>query len=286
VGSARPAETDEAGLASMMVGRSVVLRVEKAPAHPTDVVLSIEALEVEDDRHQRAVRGLELSVRAGEILGVAGVQGNGQRELVEAICGMRPPKSGRITIAGRDTTDWDAREVNALGVAHIPEDREKHGLVGSFPIADELVLNRYDEAPFARHGQRDFAAVARHAEALVRRFDVRTPSVQRPSNTLSGGNKQKLIVARELGHRARLVVAAQPTRGVDVGSVEFIHNQLVAARDGGAAVLLVSAELDEVLGLSDRVAVMSDGAIVAVLDPADATRERVGLLMAGGREAG
>ncbi len=225
-------------------------------------------------------------VRAGEILGVAGVQGNGQRELVEAICGMRRPKAGRITIAGRDTTHWDPRQVNALGVAHIPEDREKHGLVGPFPIADELVFNRYDEIPFARHGQRDFVAVARHAGGAGSAVRRAYPRVQRPSNTLSGGNKQKLIVARELGHRARLVVAAQPTRGVDVGSMEFIHRQLVAARDSGAAVLLVSAELDEVLGLSDRVAVMSDGAIVAVFDAADATRERVGLLMAGGRDSG
>ncbi len=282
VGEARPAETDEAGLARMMVGRSVVLHVDKGPANPGEVVLSVRGLAVADDRRHPAVKGVDLEVRAGEIVGVAGVQGNGQRELVEAICGMRPVSAGTITITGVDATGRSPHAVHALGVAHIPEDREKHGLVGTYTIADDLVLNRFDIEPFAHRGVRDFDAIERNATELVERFDVRTPSVHTTSNSLSGGNKQKVIVARELSVDARLVVAAQPTRGVDVGSIEFIHNQLVAERDRGAGVLLVSAELDEVLGLSDRVAVMFDGRIVAVLPIAEATRERVGLLMAGG----
>ena len=183
----------------------------------------MRGLEVDDDHQQRALRELDLTVRAGEIVGVAGVQGNGQRELVEAICSMRAVRGGTVSIAGVDTTTRSVRAVHGLGVAHIPEDREKHGLVGTFSIADELVLNRFDEVPFARRGLRNFPAVIRHAESLIRRFDVRTPSVQRRTNTLSGGNKQKVVVARELGHHTRLVVANQPTRGVDVGSIEFIQ---------------------------------------------------------------
>ena len=282
VGSAVPSRTDEAGLASMMVGRTVVLRVDKTPAQPGAVMLRVRSLQVDDDRHQRAVRGLDLEVRAGEIVGVAGVQGNGQRELVEAICGMRPIRSGTVEVDGRDTTSMNAKAVNGLGVAHIPEDREKHGLVGSYTIADDLVLNRFDEEPFARHGLRDFTAIDKQAEQLVQRFDVRTPNIHTETNALSGGNKQKVIVARELSYDAKLVVAAQPTRGVDVGSIEFIHRQLVAERDRGAAVLVVSAELDEILGLSDRVAVMSEGRIVAMLPIEEADRDRIGLLMAGG----
>ncbi|MGD9751684.1 MAG: ABC transporter ATP-binding protein [Acidimicrobiia bacterium] len=281
VGSAVPSQTDEAGLASMMVGRTVVLRVDKQPARPGDVRLRIQGLQVDDDRHQRAVRGVDLEVRAGEIVGVAGVQGNGQRELVEAICGMRPIRGGMVQIDGVDTTSMHAKAVNGLGVAHIPEDREKHGLVGSYSIADDLVLNRFDEEPFAHRGLRDFTAIDQQAERLVQRFDVRTPSIHTPTNSLSGGNKQKVIVARELSYDAKVVVAAQPTRGVDVGSIEFIHNQLVAERDRGAAVLVVSAELDEVLGLSDRVAVMSEGRIVAMLPIEEADRNRIGMLMAG-----
>ena len=282
VGTTRPSDTDEAGLAEMMVGRAVLLDVVKGPAHPGALVLEISGLQVRDDRGQLAVKDVTLDVHAGEIVGVAGVQGNGQRELVEAICGMRHPVAGQVRVGGTDSTRLNPFHVNALGVSHIPEDREKHGLVGSYSIADNLVLNRFDDGPWAEHGIRQTAVVDATARELVATYDIRTPSIRTTAAALSGGNKQKLIVARELSQDLQLVVAAQPTRGVDVGSIEFIHRQLVAARDRGAAVLLVSAELDEVLGLADRVAVMCDGRIVAVLPTAEATRERVGLLMAGG----
>ena len=281
VGTTCPSETSEAGLAEMMVGRAVLLDVEKTPAAPGEIVLSLADVQVRDDRRHLAVKGVTLDVRSGEIVGVAGVQGNGQRELVEAICGMRPVEHGHIHVVGTESTAMNAFEVNALGVSHIPEDREKHGLVSSYSIADNLVLNRFDDAPWAEHGIRRPAAVATTALELVKRYDIRTPSIDTHASSLSGGNKQKLIVARELSQDLKVVVAAQPTRGVDVGSIEFIHRQLVSARDRGAGVLLVSAELDEVLGLADRVAVMCDGRIVAVLPIEEATRERVGLLMAG-----
>jgi simple sugar transport system ATP-binding protein len=227
------------------------------------------------------VRGLDLQVRAGEIVGVAGVEGNGQRELVEALCGMRPVRSGQVTVHGRDTTRDRAHTINRLGVTHIPEDREKHGFVGTYSVASNLVLERFDEPPFAKGFIRDFEAVHAHARDLVERFDVRPRNIHNPMHSLSGGNKQKVIVARELSQDAQLVIAAQPTRGVDVGSIEFIHRQLVDQRDAGVAVLLVSAELDEVLSLADRVAVIYEGRIQAVMTAAEATRERVGLLMAG-----
>jgi simple sugar transport system ATP-binding protein len=263
----------------------VVLRVDKTPAKPGAEVLRLDGLEVADDRGGLSVRGVDLVVRAGEIVGVAGVQGNGQRELVEAVCGMRPVAGGRVRIAGQDATGAPPKRVHDMGVSHIPEDREKHGVVGSWSIAENLVLNRFSAEPFARHGIRDGDEVAKEADRLLRRFDVRAPSIYTHADALSGGNKQKVIVARELSHDTVLVVAAQPTRGVDVGSIEFIHNQLVRARDDGAGVLLVSAELDEVLGLADRVVVMFEGRVVADLPIEEANRERVGLLMAGASEA-
>ena len=282
VGTARPQDTDEAGLAEMMVGRSVLLDVQKGAPTVGDIVLDVKGLQVRDDRNHLAVKDVTLTLRAGEILGVAGVQGNGQREFVESICGMRPAVGGTVMMCGVDASHMNAFSVNALGVSHIPEDREKHGLVSGYSVADNLVLNHFDDEPFAVRGIRQPAAVASAATALVKQYDVRTPSINTTAGSLSGGNKQKLIVARELSDPdIKLVVAAQPTRGVDVGSIEFIHRQLVAARDRGAGVLLVSAELDEVLGLADRVAVKYDGRIVAVLNPEEATRERVGLLMAG-----
>jgi simple sugar transport system ATP-binding protein len=280
-GTVRPADTSEARLAELMVGRSVVLQVDKTVATPGEVVLELDGLVVAGPHGEPAVQGIDLQVRSGEIVGVAGVQGNGQFELVEAVCGMRPVAGGRIAILGHDTTHASPRTVSELGVSHIPEDREKDGLVGTYSIADNLVLNRAYLEPFAHHGVRDTGAVDRLAEELVQEFDVRTPSIHTPAASLSGGNKQKCVVARELSQQVRLLVAAQPTRGVDVGSIEFIHRQLVAERDKGAAVLLVSAELDEILALSDRVAVMYEGRVMAVLPIAEAGRERLGLLMAG-----
>jgi ABC-type uncharacterized transport system ATPase subunit len=282
VGTTTPHETDRAGLANMMVGRNVVLQVEKGDAHPGAVVLEVQGLEVDDDRGQRAVNGLDLQVRGGEIVGIAGVEGNGQRELIEALCGMRTVKGGDIRLSGESIASGvSTRAINRMGVAHIPEDREKHGFVGSYSIASNLVLERFDEAPYANGFIRDFEAVEANASELVERFDVRPRNIHNPMAALSGGNKQKVIVARELTQGAKLVIAAQPTRGVDVGSIEFIHRQLVDQRDAGVAVLVVSAELDEVLSLSDRVAVIYEGRIQGILPVAEANRERIGLLMVG-----
>ncbi len=281
VGTVETEGSTQASLAELMVGRSVVLRVEKPLAAPGDVVLSVSGLRAKDDRGHRALNGIELEVRAGEILGIAGVEGNGQRELVEALTGLRRPDAGSITITGIDVTKSDPRTISELGVAHVPEDREKDGLVGSYSVADNLVLNTYFKEPYARGPVRQFDAVAAHALDLVERYDVKTPSIDTPAASLSGGNKQKLVVARELSAETKLVIASQPTRGVDVGSIEFIHSRLIQERDEGNAVLVVSAELDEIFGLSDRIAVIYEGRIVAVLDPETATREQVGLLMAG-----
>jgi len=281
VGEARPAESTEGSLAELMVGRKVILQVDKEDAHPGETVLTIDNLEVLDDRKQRVVKGLSLEVRAGEILGVAGVQGNGQREFVEALTGLRAIVNGNIRISGQETTHFTPRRITELDVAHIPEDREKHGLVMPYSIADNLVLNRYYHAPFSRNAILARDKIAENGTRLVKQFDVRTPSIYTHAGNLSGGNKQKVIVAREFSRPVKLLIANQPTRGIDVGSIEFIHNQIVAQRDAGVAVLLVSAELDEVLSLADRVAVMFDGHIVKTLPIEEATRERVGLLMAG-----
>ena len=282
VGTARPKETDQEGLATMMVGRSVVLDVQKGSASPKEVVLQIKNLNVQDDRKLPAVKDLTLDVRAGEIVGIAGVEGNGQRELVQAITGLRKIDSGTVVIGNEDVTKLSPHKIHELGVAHVPEDREKDGLVAGYSIADNSVLNRFDEKEFSKAGVRQTGAIRALATKLVEKFDVRTPSIDTSASSLSGGNKQKLVIARELIWGPKLLIAAQPTRGVDVGSIEFIHNQIVAARDAGSAVLLVSAELDEVLGLADRVAVMYAGKIVKILDEKDAERNKVGRLMAGG----
>ncbi len=281
VGYATPAESTQTSLAALMVGRDVILTVEKEVANPTDVVLNVEDLYVKDDRDQMMVRGVSLEIRAGEILGIAGVQGNGQRELVEALTGLRSSESGHIQIGGQDTTQFSPRQVTELGVAHIPEDREKHGLVMAYTLADNMVLNNYYRKPYAKGIRIDQKEIDQHGEELVVQYDVRPPNAMAHASKLSGGNKQKVIVAREFSRPTKLLVAAQPTRGIDVGSIEFIHNQIVAQRDRGVAVLVVSAELDEVLGLADRVAVMFDGKVVATLSAEEATREKVGLLMAG-----
>ena len=280
-GTADPKTSTEASLAELMVGRKVILQVEKDDAHPAAPVLTIDDMKVRDDRKHLAVKGLSLEVRAGEILGVAGVQGNGQREFVEALTGLRTMESGHVTIAGEDATGMLPRAITELDVAHIPEDREKHGLVGSYTIAENMVLNRYYRKPFSRRAVLDRQEIAENGARLVKQFDVRTPSIYTHAGNLSGGNKQKVIVAREFSRPVKLLIANQPTRGIDVGSIEFIHKQIVAQRDAGVAVLLVSAELDEILSLSDRVAVMFDGRIVKTLPIEEATRERVGLLMAG-----
>ena len=283
VGTTAPEQTSEEQLAAMMVGRAVQLIVDKPPAEPAGPVLEIRDLVVRDDREQVAVDGVSLEVRAGEILCVAGVQGNGQTELVEAVTGLRPISAGTVRILGRDAARAGPRAVLRSGVGHVPEDRQRDGLIATFTIADNLVLNTYDLPPYARWIVRDEQAVVAAAEERVRAFDIRTPSVRLPASTLSGGNQQKVIVAREFSRPIRVLVASQPTRGLDVGSIEYIHRRIVAERQRGVAVLIVSSELDEVLALADRVAVMFRGRIVDVLPAERATRDLVGLLMAGAR---
>jgi general nucleoside transport system ATP-binding protein len=285
VGSTTPKETTHAELAAMMVGREVQLTVSKDTAEPGEPVLEIEDLELYDDHGNAVVRGVSLEVRAGEIVCLAGVQGNGQTELVEAIMGLRPVSGGTIRVRGSDITGASPQDVLQAGVGHIPEDRQQDGLVLDFSIADNYVLNTFDQAPFAKWIVRNEEEVLRAAEEGAGHFDVRTNSVRMPASTLSGGNQQKVIVAREFSRPIHLLVASQPTRGLDVGSIEYIHRRIVEKRDEGAAVLIVSVELDEVLALADRIAVMFGGEIVGITPAATATREGIGLLMAGSREA-
>ena len=281
IGTVRPAAATQELLAEMMVGRKVILQIDKADAHPGQPVLTVDGLSVLDDRRHMAVDDVSFTVQAGEILGIAGVQGNGQTELAEALTGLRKVTEGHISLLGHDTTRATPRQLVQTGLSHVPEDRHKHGLVLSFPVRDNLVLCTYYEPPFARGMEIDYEVVKKQAEELVEMFDIRTPSIETSVGTLSGGNQQKVIVARELARPVRLLVASQPTRGLDVGSIEFIHRRIVEARDAGAAVLLVSAELDEIMSLSDRIAVMYKGRILATLDAKTATREQLGLLMAG-----
>ena len=285
VGEADPREATVGSLATLMVGRDVSFSVEKAPSSPGAPVLRVRDLSVADDRGSTTVEGFDLEVRAGEIFGIAGVEGNGQRELIEALMGMRPKVGGTVEIDGHDVTSATPRQVIDLGVGHVPEDRTKHGLVAPFSISDNLVLNRYRRRPFSRRGFRQEGAIRDRAADLVARFDVRTPNPTAATSTLSGGNQQKVIIARELTGDPKLLVVAQPTRGLDVGSIEFIHREIVRLRDQGAAVLLVSAELDEVLNLSDRIGVIYRGALVGTFDRAAAQREHLGLLMACGPDA-
>jgi general nucleoside transport system ATP-binding protein len=281
-GSADPKTATQQSLANLMVGRDVVFQVEKGEAAPGDVALSIDGLVVQDDRGVTTVNGFGVDVRAGEIFGVAGVEGNGQRELVEAITGMRRIAGGSVQMLGNDTTRMTPRQITELGVSHVPEDRNKHGLVGPYTIADNLVLNRYYKKQFSRRGIRNAKAIDEEAAVLVSEFDIRTPGIDVPVETLSGGNQQKVIIARELSREVKLLVVAQPTRGLDVGSIEFIHKQIIELRDKGVGVLLVSAELDEILSLSDRIGVLYRGRLVGVFEGENATREQLGYLMATG----
>jgi simple sugar transport system ATP-binding protein len=281
VGTTTPAEATRESLARMMVGREVLLQVIKEEAKPGEVVLAVHDLQVDDDLHHRAVKGITFEVRAGEIVGIAGVQGNGQTELVEALTRLREIRSGQVNILGEEVTHQTPRRVTKLGSAHIPEDRQRHGLVLTYAVADNLILADYYRAPFSNGIILNEPHIADNATHLVSEFDIRTPSIQTSTGSLSGGNQQKVIVARELARQPKLLIANQPTRGLDVGSIEFIHNEIVSARGAGAGVLLVSAELDEVMSLSDRILVMYQGRIMAEMPAADATREGLGLLMAG-----
>jgi simple sugar transport system ATP-binding protein len=280
-GEATPKTSGESDLAQMMVGRPVVLNVVKKPATPGKEILNANNLEVLDDRGHHSVNGFSITLHEGEILGIAGVEGNGQRELVEALAGMRPIVQGNYSVLSENAVGLNPNRIHDLGVAHVPEDREKDGLVSSYSIDNNLVLNQFDEEPFSQGWIRNLKAVEEYGNKMIKTYDIRTPSGKNPASSLSGGNKQKVVIARELSQNSRVIIASQPTRGVDVGSIEFIHNQLVAARDKGAGVLLVSAELDEILSLSDRVAVMYAGKIVAIFDAKDADRTTIGKLMAG-----
>ena len=281
VGTTAPKDTTPAQLAQMMVGRPVLLRVAKGPAHPTKTVLEVDNLVVQDDRRHTVVDGLSLIVRAGEIVGIAGVEGNGQNELVEAMIGLRPARAGRVMLGGRDITRSTTRSRLRSGLSDVPADRQRMGLILEFPIYDNLVLSDYDERPYSNGLVRRLGVLRDHARNLMKAFDIRAEAPEQPVGSLSGGNQQKVVLARELGTRPQLLIASQPTRGLDVGSIEFVHSRLVSQRDEGLAVLLVSSELDEVLSLADRVAVIYRGKIVAELEGDAIDREKVGLLMAG-----
>ena len=280
VAATTPKESKPPDLARMMVGRPVLLRVEKQPAKPGDVLLRVEDLVVVD-RRQTAVDHVSFEVRAGEILGVAGVEGNGQNELVESIVGLRAARAGHIRLGAQDMTRRSTRARLHGGLGLIPADRQRQGIILELPISDNLILSRYDLPPYERWIVRQLRAIRATAERLIKTFDIRAQSPDQPAASLSGGNQQKLVVARELGTNPKVLIASQPTRGVDVGSIEFIHRQIISQRDAGLGVLLVSSELDEVLALADRVAVMYRGRIVAVLDGEGVDRDRIGLLMAG-----
>jgi simple sugar transport system ATP-binding protein len=283
VGTRIPQQTNEDELAEMMVGREVQLTVDRGESSPGEVMLSVAGLEVQDDRGNDAVRGVDLEVRSGEIFGIAGVAGNGQDELVEAIVGLRHASAGEIRLGDRDMTRLGARQRHLLGMGFVPADRHRFGLVLSYQLTDNFVLTDYYEAPFARGIVRNEASINQRASQGIADYDIRTPSPFVRAGTLSGGNQQKLVVAREFAGEQRLLVLDQPTRGLDVGSIEFIHRQAIAKRNAGAAILLVSAELDEVLEISDRIAVMFRGRIVAVRDGRTADKNEIGRLMATGR---
>jgi general nucleoside transport system ATP-binding protein len=281
VGTTTPAETDEHGLASMMVGREVILQIDKTDANPSDMVLEVKDLVVLDERKVPVVQGVSFDVRAGEILGIAGVQGNGQTELAEALTGLRHIESGSILLMGKRMPELDPRALFEAGMAHVPEDRHKHGLVLPHTVADNQVLITYYKPPFANGLQRNGVSVVKNSVQLIERFDVRTPGPLVPASNLSGGNQQKVIVSREFSRPIRLLLVNQPTRGLDVGSIEYIHRQIVEMRDEGIAVLLISAELDEIMSLADRIAVMFHGQLVATIPSGQVSREELGLLMAG-----
>jgi simple sugar transport system ATP-binding protein len=283
VGETRPSETNQSELANMMVGRDVLLRVEKTVAQPEKPVFEIDDLVIQEPGEIHTVKHVSLTVHGGEILGIAGVQGNGQTELVEGITGLRPYNQGTISINGQPMPPENPRAMIENGMAHIPEDRQKHGLVLPYPLTDNVVLCRYYKPPFVKGWVRNDKAIEQFAEELIEDFDIRTPSPFNPASNLSGGNQQKVIVARELSREVKILIANQPTRGLDVGSIEYIHRTLIEMRDQGVGILLVSAELDEIMSLSDRIAVMYEGEIVGVLDARDATRKELGLLMAGSK---
>lgn len=281
VGVTNTRDTNPTELARLMVGRDVLLRVNKAPAQPKEVVLQVRDLQVFDDRNLKAVRGISFDVRAGEIVGIAGVEGNGQRELVEALVGLRPIWGGEVQVKAQNLTTLNVRQRREVGVSCVPEDRYVRGVALSATIEDNLIVSNYFKPPIARGPLLNPDVIGRHANEMIATFDVRTPGKDVPAFALSGGNLQKVVLARELSANPDFFIAAQPTRGLDIGSIEFVHRRIVEARDRGAAVLLVSAELEEIMSLSDRIVVLYEGKIMGVIEGARATEEGLGLWMAG-----
>ncbi len=281
IGTVDVKDTSPDELASLMVGREISFTTEKTAAVPKDQILSVKSLHVQDSRKVGMVKGLDLEVRAGEIVGIAGVDGNGQSELIEAITGLRKVESGSIHLNGKSITNLPPRKVTDSGVSHIPQDRHKFGLVLDFPVGENMVLQTYYKKPFAKKSVLSYKNIYSHAKRLIEEYDVRTPSEYTKARALSGGNQQKAIIGREVDRSPDLLIAAQPTRGLDVGAIEFIHKKLIEERDKGRAVLLLSFELDEILNVSDRIAVMFDGKIVANVNPSETNEQELGLLMAG-----
>lgn len=286
IGTVNVADTTTTELASLMVGRDISFQTNKQPANPKQTILEIHNLFVKDSRKVDMVKGLNLTVRAGEIVGIAGIDGNGQSELIEAITGLRKANAGNILLNEKSITNLSPRKVTESGIGHIPQDRHKFGLVLDYSIGENLVLQTYYKRPYSRYKVLNYQQIFQKAEQLINEYDVRTPSIHTKARALSGGNQQKAIIAREVDRSPDLLIAAQPTRGLDVGAIEFIHKKLIEERDKGKAILLVSFELDEILDVSDRIAVIYDGKIVADLKPEETNEQELGLLMAGSEKVG
>jgi simple sugar transport system ATP-binding protein len=274
-------ETDEKQLANMMVGREVVLRVDKKEKKPGDVLVKIDDLKVRDNRNLEAVRGISFEVKKGQILGVAGVAGNGQTELVEALTGLRKIESGKYYYNGKDVTHFNVRELRELHVTHIPEDRFKYAMIQEYPNYYNMIMGRHFKEPFAYRGFLNHEKIYENSEKLIKNFDIRPADISQNTGTLSGGNQQKVVIAREVSANPKFIAIAQPTRGLDVGAIEYVHNEILNLRDKDVAVLLVSMELEEVLSLSDRIIVMYEGEIMGEVKPEEVTVEEMGLMMAG-----
>ena len=281
IGTVTTAQTNPDELAEMMVGRQVVFKTEKTAATPKETILEVTGLNVKDNRGVDRVKDLSLTVRAGEIVGIAGIDGNGQSELIEAITGLRKISSGKVLLKGQEITGLKPRKITESGVGHIPQDRHKHGLVLDFPIGHNIALQTYYQSPISKGGIIDYKKIDKLAEKIIQEFDVRTPSASTEARALSGGNQQKAIIGREIDRDPELLIAALPTRGLDVGAIEFIHRRLIEQRDKGKAVLLISFELDEVMNVSDTIAVIHDGHIIDTVKPQETTEQQLGLLMAG-----
>ncbi|CAM3406374.1 ABC transporter ATP-binding protein [Brevibacillus invocatus] len=276
-------DTNPDELAAKMVGREVNFRVDKTEAQPKGPILSVENVVAMGNRGVNALNGISLEVRAGEILGIAGVDGNGQSELIEVLTGLRKITSGRVLLNGKEITNHTPRDISESGLSHIPEDRHKRGLILDFTMSENMVLETYFHPTFNKNGFLDYGAIDKHAARLIEEFDVRTPSIHTPARALSGGNQQKAIIAREVDKNPDLLIAAQPTRGLDVGAIEFIHRRLVDQRDKGKAVLMLSLELDEIINVADRIAVIYEGKIVGIVDAKSTNEQELGLMMSGGK---